>query len=285
MKLHKDVTSTRVLNYFKNLEEKYNEIHKDKYDYSKVEYKNKEDKIKVICPIHGEFEISSAYHLTGGGCKKCIDGEKYNSCLIEALKYKTRNDFAKYSSAKYRQATRNNWIELITKHMINDRIVYTKNVCEKIALKYRYRKEFADNDIGAYGAARRNGWLKELCGHMKYMKKSPHTRETYENRKTTFYYIEIEYEDKKYYKPGLCISERRTPQKSIYNRYRNEINFKYNIKFFKEFKNGANAYDLEQYILSITSELEVLEKFIIPSGGGHTEVRSKCIINKIKDLL
>lgn len=31
-------------------------VHGDRYDYSLVEYKTKEDKVKIICPIHGIFE-------------------------------------------------------------------------------------------------------------------------------------------------------------------------------------------------------------------------------------
>jgi hypothetical protein len=30
-------------------------VHGDKYDYSKVDYKNKEEKVCIICPKHGEF--------------------------------------------------------------------------------------------------------------------------------------------------------------------------------------------------------------------------------------
>ena len=31
------------------------EIHGDKYDYSKVNYKNTHDKVCILCPKHGEF--------------------------------------------------------------------------------------------------------------------------------------------------------------------------------------------------------------------------------------
>ena len=30
-------------------------IHGNKYDYSKIEYKNCDTKVCIICPIHGEF--------------------------------------------------------------------------------------------------------------------------------------------------------------------------------------------------------------------------------------
>ena len=50
---------------------KAKEIHGDKYDYSKVEYKNLSTKVCIICPEHGEFWQSPGSHLTGRGCMKC----------------------------------------------------------------------------------------------------------------------------------------------------------------------------------------------------------------------
>ena len=34
---------------------KTKEVHGDRYDYSKVEYKNSHTKVCIICPEHGEF--------------------------------------------------------------------------------------------------------------------------------------------------------------------------------------------------------------------------------------
>lgn len=51
--------------------EKAKLIHGDKYDYSKIEYKNYETKICIICPIHGEFYQTPNKHLNGCGCPKC----------------------------------------------------------------------------------------------------------------------------------------------------------------------------------------------------------------------
>lgn len=50
-------------------------IHGDKYDYSKVEYKNSQTKIIIICKKHGEFSQIPNSHLTGYGCQRC-SGEK-----------------------------------------------------------------------------------------------------------------------------------------------------------------------------------------------------------------
>lgn len=46
-------------------------VHGDKYDYSKVEYKNNKTKVCIICPIHGWFLQVPKDHLDGIGCKKC----------------------------------------------------------------------------------------------------------------------------------------------------------------------------------------------------------------------
>ena len=48
------------------------EIHGDKYDYSKVEYKSaSKDKVCIICPKHGEFWMLPSNHRHGDGCPKC----------------------------------------------------------------------------------------------------------------------------------------------------------------------------------------------------------------------
>lgn len=47
------------------------EIHKDKYNYSKVIYTKANEKVIIICPEHGEFEQAPGVHLKGHGCPKC----------------------------------------------------------------------------------------------------------------------------------------------------------------------------------------------------------------------
>lgn len=46
-------------------------VHGDKYDYSLVEYKNANTKVKIICSEHGAFEQLASNHLRGQTCKKC----------------------------------------------------------------------------------------------------------------------------------------------------------------------------------------------------------------------
>lgn len=50
---------------------KANIVHNDFYNYSKVKYLNKDTKVCIICPIHGEFWQTPSAHLRGHGCPKC----------------------------------------------------------------------------------------------------------------------------------------------------------------------------------------------------------------------
>jgi glutaredoxin len=68
-------------------------IHGDKYDYSKVEYRGMSEKIEIICSIHGSFLQSPSHHAEGCGCPKCcctnkskIADEWLKSLNIEGLK-------------------------------------------------------------------------------------------------------------------------------------------------------------------------------------------------------
>jgi len=53
-------------------------IHKNKYDYGKVNYKGNKTPIKIICPEHGEFEQLPSVHLLGCGCQKCAKDKTNN---------------------------------------------------------------------------------------------------------------------------------------------------------------------------------------------------------------
>lgn len=51
--------------------EQAGKIHGDIYNYSLVEYKNANTKVKIICGDHGEFFQKPSHHLSGHGCRKC----------------------------------------------------------------------------------------------------------------------------------------------------------------------------------------------------------------------
>lgn len=72
---------------FKRFVYKANKVHHNKYDYSQADYKNVFEKIKIICPEHGEFFQVPNEHLRGRGCPKCANISHAN---------KTRKSIEKY---------------------------------------------------------------------------------------------------------------------------------------------------------------------------------------------
>ena len=63
--------SNRLLNT-NEIVRMFKEVHGDKYDYSKVNYKTMRTKVCIICPIHGEFWQTPEKHLKRKqGCPSC----------------------------------------------------------------------------------------------------------------------------------------------------------------------------------------------------------------------
>ena len=82
---------------------KSRQVHKDKYDYSKVDYVNSNTKVCIICKEHGEFWQTPSHHVKGMGCQKCgqisIANSKRSSLsnFIKKAheKHKNRYDYSK----------------------------------------------------------------------------------------------------------------------------------------------------------------------------------------------
>lgn len=95
--------------------DEFKKVHGDKYDYSKVEYKDTHNKVCIICHEkdengieHGEFWQEPNSHLSGRGCRKCayinfnnplkIDTQK---CIeLSIKKHGNRYDYVKTVCSK-----------------------------------------------------------------------------------------------------------------------------------------------------------------------------------------
>jgi hypothetical protein len=83
---------------------KFKEIHDNKYDYSKVEYKGAHTKVCIICPEHGEFWQLPSSHSNGSGCPKCAKKgriSKTNINFINEAKL-VHSDIYDYSKVDYK---------------------------------------------------------------------------------------------------------------------------------------------------------------------------------------
>ena len=94
----------RAKNYMltteKFIEKAVNKHGKDKYDYSKVDYKGTHIPVTIICSIHGEFSQKPNDHLCGKGCPKC------NESLLE----RQTDLFLKENNINYISQYKTSWL-------------------------------------------------------------------------------------------------------------------------------------------------------------------------------
>ena len=60
---------TRLVN--DDLIRKFVDVHKNRYSYDNISYKNNRTKILITCKLHGDFLQTPNNHLLGKGCPKC----------------------------------------------------------------------------------------------------------------------------------------------------------------------------------------------------------------------
>ena len=94
-----EATAESRLSDVRNVIGDFVRIHGDTYDYSNVVYKGNKQKVSIICPEHGEFQILPKHHKNGVGCGKCagrgfgtekhvadfkkVHGDKYDYSMVD----------------------------------------------------------------------------------------------------------------------------------------------------------------------------------------------------------
>lgn len=78
------------------------EIHKNRYDYSKVEWKSPNTEVCIICPIHGDFFQKPRNHLLGMGCQKCFGSPKSSTEEFIKKAKAIYGDTYDYSKVEYK---------------------------------------------------------------------------------------------------------------------------------------------------------------------------------------
>ena len=229
-KTHKSAT-----NRFKTLEEEYNKIHNNKYDYSKTVYNGDSEKITITCPKHGDFEQRAGEHLHYG-CRHCaVEYRSQNLSLgndeaVDRCKNKHGDKFD-YSNVVYKNSS----TLLKIKCIIHNHTFY-QTYSEHI--KSKYACPICISDANSY--------------------------DKYKNKPTTLYIIKIN----DLYKVGVT-------QSGINARYSKELKEGIIIEtlYEKVFEDGLEAYSREQEILQDTIEF-VVDRMNSPLvNGGYTELR------------
>ena len=88
--------------------EKAKQVHGDKYDYSKVDYKNNRIKVEILCKHHGSFFQKPNNHIdSSGGCPTCakimssyrkdlsddeIESSKNVKCLLYVMEFSNEDE-------------------------------------------------------------------------------------------------------------------------------------------------------------------------------------------------
>ena len=79
--------------------------HGNFYDYSLVEYIHSSKKVKIICPMHGEFHQTACSHIRGVGCLDCNSskGEKEIRLYLENnnINFNTQHIFVNCKNERY----------------------------------------------------------------------------------------------------------------------------------------------------------------------------------------
>lgn len=71
MEISKSITSSKSKNYFCTLEETFNKVHNNQYDYKDSIFIGASNAIEIRCKEHGLFSQRVSDHKNGRGCPEC----------------------------------------------------------------------------------------------------------------------------------------------------------------------------------------------------------------------
>lgn len=115
------------------------EVHGDKYDYSLVEYKANKIKVRILCPIHGVFEISPYSHINKKRGCPCCSGYLITTKTFIEQAITTHGNKYDYSNVIYK--THKDKVQIIcSEHGIFEQIPHKHlngQGCPKCSLKNR----------------------------------------------------------------------------------------------------------------------------------------------------
>lgn len=105
----KEDTRSRIMLSKDEFIKRANNVHKNLYDYSKIEYVDTRIKIKIVCKKHGSFLQTPQKHMSGRGCPTCGRERtiEHNFSNTQDFIYKAKllhGDLFNYEKVDYRGA-------------------------------------------------------------------------------------------------------------------------------------------------------------------------------------
>lgn len=235
--------------------EKANKVHNFKYDYSLVDYKGVNEKVKIICPIHKVFKQNPDVHLQRKGCKKCSNDKlasERKSTLDEFIKKANNVHLCKYNYSHTNYKNCKTKISIICKDHgkfeqtpLNHLSGQNCPVCADIK-RLEYKKE---NFIGwSYSNWEKAGLKSKYFDSFKV------------------YILRCWNDDEEFYKIGKTF-------RMVSARYHNKKELSYKYEMLKEFIGEAKEIsELEQKLKNQNKEYLYLPKI-------HFEGKSECFYN------
>ena len=311
MKPHKDIT-TKALNTFKDLEERFKYIHQDKYDYRECIYLNNRTPLKIYCKQHNEYFMKSAdNHLKGQGCPLCAKEIKGQSNRMTTAEFISKaklihNNLYDYSEVEYKGSMYNVKIYCNTHkqyfwqraghHLSGSGCLkcfterasdlYRSNIdefIEKASIKHNNKYDYSKVDyINSKTKVKiicpiHGEFLQDpsnhLTGNACPICGSIKSKKKYYNEPTLIYYIRLRLKDKVWYKIGITT-------KAVLVRFRKESHLNIEIINTKTFDSGKPAYELEQQILKEFNHLITQDSPLIK--GGNSEIFDQDIYQHIQ---
>lgn len=260
-------------------------VHGDKYDYSNVNYINAHKPVKIICPIHGEFEIAPSNHVRQKqGCPKCGNlrkGQYQKSNTQEFIKKaKTvHGDKYDYSKVEYE----NNYTPVIITCPIHGDFKMKPidhlngHGCKECAKKFGIAEKFVFIE------------LQKTFSDIEYQKSFPFLKSKTSYQTLDFYIpslnVGIEYQGRQHFSPN-----KRFGNEEGYNKtYERDLR-----KYNKCESNGIKMYYIsfeknlpENYFAKIYTNVNDLVAAIKSDKIVNIDINdiSEMVINIIKNLL
>lgn len=289
---------------------KSNSKHSFKFDYSKVNYINNNQRVIIICPVHGEFKQTPKLHATGRGCSECyyekrrfsltdfikkaqlIHGQKYDYSLVQYKNSRNNIKIICPIHGVFEQKANNHlngngcqdcYYDKQSEERRSSTEEFIKKAIKKHGIVYDYRfVDYFDRITKVSIFCKTHGIFEQSpanhldgrgcpdCGLVGAVK-SVHLSETNRNKSAILYLLKLSNSIEEFYKVGITIQE--------INRRISPISKFYNVEIISRV--DTTLFEALSYEETFKKNYSNFRYIPTISFGGHTECFSKEIYKEL----